>query len=66
MKLKLNKICIEKLTVISNQESRKRETITGNLHQKITFSAMENKEFWMGLQKLFVLRDMEKISQKPS
>jgi hypothetical protein len=64
MKLKLSKICIEKLMVISNQENRKRETTTGNLHQKITSLGMENKEFWMVLQKLFVPRDMEKISQK--
>ena len=66
MKQKLKLICTEKLMVITNQENRKRETTTGNLHQKITSLVMENKEFWMELQKLFVLRDTEKISQKQS
>jgi len=64
MKLKSNKIYIEKLMVIINQENRKRETTTGRWTQLIIFLDMENKEFWMELQKLFVLRDMEKISQK--
>ena len=60
------KICTEKPMEISNQVNRKREITTGNSTQMITFSAMENKEFWMVLQKLSVLRDMEMISQKPS
>lgn len=64
MKLKSNKIYIEKHMVIINQENRKRETTTGRWTQPIIFLDMENKEFWMELQKLFVLRDMEKISQK--
>ena len=64
MKLKFNKICIEKLMVITNQENRKREITTGKWTQLTIFSVMENKRFWMELQKLFVLRDMEKISQK--
>jgi len=64
MKLKLNKICIEKLMEITNQENRKREITTGKWTQLSICLAMENKRFWMELQKLFVLRDMEKISQK--
>ena len=60
------KICTEKPMEISNQVNRKWEITTGNSTQMIIFSAMENKEFWMVLQKLSVLRDMEMISQKPS
>jgi len=65
MKLKPNKISIEKLMVTINQENRKRETTTGKWTQVITSLDMENKKFWMELQKLFVLRDMEMISQRP-
>jgi hypothetical protein len=50
---------------IINQENRKRETTTGKWTQMITSLDMENKKFWMELLKLFVLRDMEMISQKP-
>jgi len=64
MKLKFNKIYTEKLMVISNLENRKREITTGNLTQVSICLVMENKEFWMELQKLYVLNDMEKISQK--
>lgn len=64
MKLKLNRICIEKLTVIINQENRKREITTGKWTQATICLDMANKEFWMVLQKHFVPRDMEKISQK--
>ena len=65
MKLKPNKTSIEKLMEIINQENRKREITTGKWTQMITSSDMENKKFWMELLKLFVLRDMEMISQKP-
>lgn len=64
MKHKFNKIYIEKLMEISNQENRKKETIIGNLIQMSTFLVMEKKEYWMELQKLFNQRDMEATSQR--
>ena len=66
MRLRCNKNCIGKLMVISNQENRKREITTGNLIQMSICSDMENKEFWMAHQKLSVLRDTAKTSQKQS
>ena len=66
MRLRFKQICIGRHMVISNRENRKREITTGNLIQMSICLDTENKEFQMAHQKLFVLRDKAKTSQKQS